>query len=46
VLAGGVNSTNCGKSESRFSYKFGNQHVEASQRRATGIEAEKSRPDN
>jgi len=51
VLAGGVNSTNLDKIESRFvklnfSYKFGNQRVKASQRRSTGIEAEKSRMDN
>jgi hypothetical protein len=51
VLAGGVNSTNRDKIESRFvklnfSYKFGNQRVKASQRRTTGIEAEKSRMEN
>lgn len=51
VLAGGVNSTNRDKIEScfvklNFSYKFGNQRVKASQRRATGIEAEKSRMEN
>ena len=51
VLAGGINSTNLDKVESRFvklnfSYKFGNQRVKASQRRSTGIEAEKGRMEN
>ena len=51
VLANGLNSTNLDKTESRFvklnfSYKFGNQRVKASQRRSTGIEAEKGRMDN
>ena len=51
VLANGLNSTNLDKAESRFvklnfSYKFGNQRVKASQRRSTGIEAEKGRMDN
>jgi hypothetical protein len=48
VLAAGINSQNVNKAESRFvklnfSYKFGNQKVKASQRRDTGVEAEKSR---
>jgi hypothetical protein len=48
VLAAGINSQNVNKVESRFvklnfSYKFGNQKVKASQRRDTGVEAEKSR---
>ncbi|RZK38757.1 MAG: hypothetical protein EOO57_03865, partial [Hymenobacter sp.] len=48
VLAAGINSQNVSKLESRFvklgfSYKFGNQKVKASQRRDTGVEAEKSR---
>ncbi|MFD1870978.1 outer membrane beta-barrel protein [Hymenobacter bucti] len=48
VLAAGINSQNVNKVESRFvklnfSYKFGNQKVKASQRRETGVEAEKSR---
>jgi hypothetical protein len=48
VLAAGINSQNVNKIESRFvklnfSYKFGNQKVKASQRRETGVEAEKSR---
>jgi hypothetical protein len=48
VLAAGINSQNVNKLESRFvklnfSYKFGNQKVKASQRRETGVEAEKSR---
>ena len=48
VLAAGINSQNVNKIESRFvklnfSYKFGNQKVKASQRRDTGVEAEKSR---
>ena len=48
VLAGGLNSVNVDKVESRFvklafSYKFGNQKVKASQRRDTGVEAEKAR---
>ena len=48
VLAAGINSQNSNKVESRFvklnfSYKFGNQKVKASQRRETGVEAEKSR---
>jgi hypothetical protein len=51
VLSNGINSTNLDKIESRFvklnfSYKFGNKNVKASQRRSTGIEAEKSRMDN
>ncbi|GAA4056107.1 outer membrane beta-barrel family protein [Hymenobacter glaciei] len=51
VLAGGINSTNLDKVESRFvklnfSYKFGNQRVKASQRRSTGIEGERSRMEN
>ncbi|UOQ53670.1 outer membrane beta-barrel protein [Hymenobacter cellulosivorans] len=51
VLAGGLNSRNSDKAESRFvklnfSYKFGKKTVKASQRRDTGIEAEKSRMDN
>ncbi|MFD2721278.1 outer membrane beta-barrel protein [Hymenobacter monticola] len=51
VLANGVNSVNLDKVESRFvklnfSYKFGNKNVKASQRRSTGIEAEKMRMDN
>ncbi|HEX8327882.1 MAG TPA: outer membrane beta-barrel family protein [Hymenobacter sp.] len=51
VLANGINSANLDKAESRFvklnfSYKFGNKNVKASQRRSTGIEAEKSRMDN
>ena len=51
VFANGLNSTNLDKTESRFvklnfSYKFGNQRVKASQRRSTGIEAEKGRMDN
>ncbi|TPG62411.1 outer membrane beta-barrel family protein [Hymenobacter nivis] len=51
VLAGGVNSTNVTKVESRFvklgfSYKFGNKNVKASQRRDTGTEAERARMDN
>ena len=48
VLAAGINSQNVNKVESRFvklnfSYKFGNQKVKASQRRETGVEAEKAR---
>ena len=48
VLAAGINSQNVNKLETRFvklnfSYKFGNQKVKASQRRDTGVEAEKSR---
>lgn len=48
VLAAGINSQNVNKIETRFvklnfSYKFGNQKVKASQRRETGVEAEKSR---
>ena len=48
VLAAGINSQNVNKIESRFvklnfSYKFGNQKVKASQRRETGVEAERSR---
>jgi hypothetical protein len=48
VLAAGINSQNINKIESRFvklnfSYKFGNQKVKASQRRETGVEAEKAR---
>ncbi|TGE13473.1 outer membrane beta-barrel protein [Hymenobacter elongatus] len=51
VLANGINSRNADKIESQFvklnfSYKFGNRSVKASQRRTTGIEAEKSRMDN
>ncbi|MBG8554351.1 TonB-dependent receptor [Hymenobacter guriensis] len=51
VLANGINSVNRDKAESRFvklnfSYKFGNQRVKGSQRRNTGIEAEKSRMEN
>jgi len=51
VLANGLNATSLDKAESRFvklnfSYKFGNQRVKASQRRSTGIEAEKGRMDN
>ncbi|MGI4887381.1 MAG: outer membrane beta-barrel protein [Janthinobacterium lividum] len=51
VLAGGVNSRNVTKAESRFvklgfSYKFGNKNVKASQRRDTGTEAERARMDN
>ncbi|MCB2376512.1 TonB-dependent receptor [Hymenobacter sp. BT635] len=51
VLAGGLNSRHNNKVESRFvklnfSYKFGKKTVKASQRRDTGIEAEKSRMDN
>ncbi|WBO83758.1 outer membrane beta-barrel protein [Hymenobacter yonginensis] len=51
VLAAGLNSRNLDKAESRFvklnfSYKFGNQRVKGSQRRSTGIEAEKSRMEN
>ncbi|MCR5887494.1 TonB-dependent receptor [Hymenobacter sp. J193] len=51
VLANGINSVNRDKAESRFvklnfSYKFGNQRVKGSQRRSTGIEAEKSRMEN
>ncbi|WP_262922973.1 outer membrane beta-barrel family protein [Hymenobacter cellulosilyticus] len=51
VLAGGLNSRHNDKVESRFvklnfSYKFGKKTVKASQRRDTGIEAEKSRMDN
>ncbi|MFD1468454.1 outer membrane beta-barrel protein [Hymenobacter caeli] len=51
VLAGGVNSTNVTKTESRFvklgfSYKFGNKNVKASPRRDTGTEAERARMDN
>jgi hypothetical protein len=51
VLAAGLNSRNLDKIESRFvklnfSYKFGNQRVKGSQRRSTGIEAEKSRMEN
>ncbi|MGI4870530.1 MAG: outer membrane beta-barrel protein [Janthinobacterium lividum] len=51
VLMSGIDSRNQDKSESRFlklsfSYKFGNKNVKASQRRDTGIEAEKSRMDN
>lgn len=51
VLAAGINSQNVNKLESRFvklnfSYKFGNQKVKASQRRETGVEAEKSRMEN
>jgi hypothetical protein len=51
VLAAGLNSHNVNKVESRFvkfnfSYKFGNQKVKASQRRDTGVEAEKSRMEN
>jgi hypothetical protein len=48
VLAAGINSQNVNKIESRFvklnfSYKFGNQKVKASQRRETGVDAERSR---
>jgi hypothetical protein len=48
VLAAGLNSQNINKFESRFvklnfSYKFGNQKVKASQRRETGVDAERSR---
>ncbi|MGI4761008.1 MAG: outer membrane beta-barrel protein [Janthinobacterium lividum] len=48
VLAAGINSQNVNKVESRFvklnfSYKFGNQKVKASQRRETGVDAERSR---
>ena len=48
VLAAGINSQNVNKPESRFvklnfSYRFGNQKVKASQRRETGVEAEKAR---
>jgi hypothetical protein len=48
VLAAGINSQNVNKVESRFvklnfTYKFGNQKVKASQRRETGVEAEKAR---
>ncbi|PJJ53285.1 outer membrane beta-barrel protein [Hymenobacter chitinivorans] len=51
VLAAGLGSHNLDKVESRFvklnfSYKFGKKTVKASQRRDTGIEAEKSRMDN
>ena len=51
VLAGGINSSNLDKAESRFvklnfSYKFGNQRVKASQRRSTGIEGERQRMEN
>ena len=51
VLANGLHSINVDQTESRFgklnfSYKFGNKNVKASQRRTTGIEAEKSRMDN
>jgi hypothetical protein len=51
VLANGLNSINSNKAESRFvklnfSYKFGNKNVKASQRRSTGIEAERSRMEN
>ncbi len=51
VLANGLNCSNLDKAESRFvklnfSYKFGNQHVKASQRRSTGIEAERGRMEN
>ena len=51
VLAAGINSQNVNKAESRFvklnfSYKFGNQKVKASQRRETGVDAERSRMDN
>ena len=51
VLAAGINSQNVNKLETRFvklnfSYKFGNQKVKASQRRESGVDAEKSRMDN
>ncbi len=51
VLAAGINSQNVNKLESRFiklnfSYKFGNKNVKASQRRDSGIEAERSRMEN
>jgi len=51
VLANGINSVHVDKAESRFvklnfSYKFGNKNVKASQRRSTGIEAERTRMDN
>ncbi len=51
VLAADINSQNVSKLESRFvklgfSYKFGNKNVKASQRRDSGVEAEKSRMDN
>ncbi|WP_162550217.1 outer membrane beta-barrel protein [Hymenobacter nivis] len=51
VLAGGVNSSNVTKAESRFiklgfSYKFGNKNGKASPRRDTGTEAERARMDN
>ena len=51
VLSNGINSTNVDKAETRFvklnfSYKVGNKNVKGSQRRSTGIEAEKSRMDN
>ena len=51
VLAAGINSQNVNKLESRFvklnfSYKFGNKNVKASQRRDTGVEAERSRMEN
>lgn len=51
VLAAGINSQNVSKLESRFvklgfSYKFGNKNVKASQRRDSGVEAEKSRMEN
>ena len=46
MLASSVNSANRDKPESRFvklnfSYQFGDKHVKASQRRSSGIEAEK-----
>jgi hypothetical protein len=51
VLGNGINSINLDKIETRFvklnfSYKFGNQRVKGSQRRSSGIEAEKSRMEN
>ena len=48
MLASSINSANRDKSESRFvkfnfSYQFGDKNVKASQRRSSGIEAEKGR---